>query len=158
MVHVLFTLIWILKNEINSILAYTKDLKEYTKCVFPESNIISVIFNFIILFLGSKLAYSTRYAQKNFKENIFFPVFAYIIFTVLIEIVNIEEDISTMVHDLFNSVGTIINIYIILQFLFIEKFISISESKENISNSYNNNEHNNQIKFINNSTFLSEIK
>lgn len=63
-----------------------------------------------------------------------------------------------MVHDLFNSVGTIINIYIILQFLFIEKFISISESKENISNSYNNNEHNNQIKFINNSTFLSEIK
>lgn len=43
MVHVLFTLIWILKNEINSILAYTKDLKEYTKCVFPESNIIRYI-------------------------------------------------------------------------------------------------------------------
>jgi len=37
MVHILIMLIWLIKGSVNSTLAYTKGLLEYSKCYYPVS-------------------------------------------------------------------------------------------------------------------------
>jgi predicted outer membrane repeat protein len=123
--HLLISLKWILKEDIKSTLSITSSYKEYAKCVYPTSKKICIIINFAILLIGSWLSYSIRNVKKNFRENLVVPVYVYVLFTIIIEVVNIEEDISIKIQDLFAEIGTIINTFVVLFYLYIDKLYSV---------------------------------
>jgi len=67
------------------------------------------------------------------------PVYVYVLFTTLIQIVNFNDEISIVVQDPFGTIGTIINNFIILLYLYIFKFytiyvrVTIEESRSKLS-------------------------
>ncbi|OUM59141.1 hypothetical protein PIROE2DRAFT_15399, partial [Piromyces sp. E2] len=88
-VHCTLITFWLVTDSINSTLAYTKDFKEYSKCSYPLSKNI-------------------RDVKENFKEKMTIPICTYIVFTVMIEIINMENEIQVNIQDIFTSIGTII--------------------------------------------------
>ncbi|ORX47341.1 hypothetical protein BCR36DRAFT_96532 [Piromyces finnis] len=123
--HTLILGICYITRNIRSVVLYN-NYREYNDCYFSDLKNLSTIFNIIILFIGYALSYATRGADKNFKERLSMPVYTYILFTILSEIINIgNEEISIIVQDFFNAFGIIINTLVIMYYLYIHKFISI---------------------------------
>lgn len=57
------------------------------------------------------------------------PVYTYILFTLLMEIINAQTGISLNVQDLFSVIGTTINTFITIHFLYTVKFYNLHERK-----------------------------
>ncbi|OUM59143.1 hypothetical protein PIROE2DRAFT_15401 [Piromyces sp. E2] len=66
------------------------------------------------------------------------PVYTYIVFTTIIETVNIQDEVSITIKDLFNATGTIIITIVVLYYLYIYKiydiYTNLSFSSVNINN------------------------
>ena len=106
------------------------------------------MINFVILAIGYTLSYLIRNVKKNFKEviihikiikyiimqiiNVFYyiqnlgiPVYVYVTTVTIKYIVEFQDDIPITVQDLFGYVGTIINTFVILYYLYINKIYTI---------------------------------
>ncbi|OUM69447.1 hypothetical protein PIROE2DRAFT_2533 [Piromyces sp. E2] len=57
-------------KSVNVNINFTNDLKEYKVCSYPVSKRISMMFNLIIILIGSRLSYSIRYTAENYKEKL----------------------------------------------------------------------------------------
>ncbi|OUM63509.1 hypothetical protein PIROE2DRAFT_9926 [Piromyces sp. E2] len=53
------------------------------------------------------------------------PIYTYLLFIVIMEIINKEDKISIVILDIFNAFGTTVNIVVTLLFLYIIKFRDI---------------------------------
>ncbi|ORX78547.1 hypothetical protein BCR32DRAFT_282178 [Anaeromyces robustus] len=85
-VHIIISSIWIINDSIEIKLAYTVSLQEYSKCIYPFTKTIGVIFNLSILVFGGILSYINKYISEKFKENLIMPAYIYIILTFLMEV------------------------------------------------------------------------
>ena len=65
----------------------------------------------------------------NVIKDLFVPVFTYVIFSILMEIINIEKDLPTMTQDIFNTIG-IITLYIFCLMKNSVKRISLIHQKQ----------------------------
>ncbi|ORX84041.1 hypothetical protein BCR32DRAFT_291626 [Anaeromyces robustus] len=104
-IHLFFCLLWYKLNLLNAKPFYTNSNQEYYKCVYPKSSNITMAFNYFILIYGCFLSYSIRNVEKNFRENLTVPVYIYVIFRVLLQIIEIQN-ISIIVQDFLNEIGT----------------------------------------------------
>ncbi|ORX49719.1 hypothetical protein BCR36DRAFT_328050, partial [Piromyces finnis] len=124
-VHLLITMLWLIEGSVDTSLSYTKNLLEYSKCSYPLSKNISVILNYSILIFGCILTYFTKNVTKKFTEKMTIPTYAYIVITTVLEVLNMENEISVVIQDLFNGFGTIIIIIITIIYIYVIRLYSI---------------------------------
>jgi len=110
-------------------------------------------------------------------QKIIVPMYTYIVYTLLIEVIHTQDGISVFIQDFFNALGIIITSLVTLYYIFIIKLIDIIHDspltpmkiiKEKIIHFYNgkdklyrrstntNNNENNSV--ANQLTFRSEDK
>ncbi|KAG4094051.1 hypothetical protein H8356DRAFT_1401743 [Neocallimastix lanati (nom. inval.)] len=123
--HIFMLILWVSLKKIKIDLAYTNNLKEYKKCIYPNSKIISVLFNLILIFIGWILTYATRNAYKNYKERMNVPIYTYIVIMGLIYFLGLEKEINVFMLNIFKSIGAIIEIVITVYYIFITKFYTM---------------------------------
>eukprot|EP00833_Pecoramyces_ruminatium_P008498 jgi/Orpsp1_1/1182530/evm.model.c7180000081662.1 len=111
--HIIFTLLFTLTKDIEIKLLYTNQLYEYPICQYSKYKILSDMFNIIILSFGFLFSHATRNIKKLYKEEMRVPTYTYVIFTIFMEIITGLEGINIVIQDLFNAVGTTINILIV---------------------------------------------
>ncbi|OUM69443.1 hypothetical protein PIROE2DRAFT_2529 [Piromyces sp. E2] len=108
-IHIIILLGWVLTDNIKTKKYYTTDLKEYNKCDYPKTKIFSTIFNIIIVFFGSFLAYRIRSVKDDYKERLTIPVYIYIYFIVMTELIESQKDLSIIILDYFNAFGAVVH-------------------------------------------------
>ncbi|ORX84045.1 hypothetical protein BCR32DRAFT_242932 [Anaeromyces robustus] len=123
--HLLIESLWNLKKDIKVVDALSTDYKVYQKCQYPKSKVISTLANFGILLVGCMLSYSIRNVKDEFKENLVIPVYIYVLFMVITETINFQDNISLQIQDLFSAIETLANTLVILYFLYFSKFYNI---------------------------------
>ncbi|ORX47573.1 hypothetical protein BCR36DRAFT_92919 [Piromyces finnis] len=123
--HIVVVILWSLLGRIKVGSAYTNDKKVYQKCFYSKTSVLCVILNYTILLIGFFTSYSIRRVQSELREHLNIPVYVYVITMGIIEFINLQDEISLEVQDLFGSLGTIINTSVILYFLYISKFFDI---------------------------------
>ena len=66
------------------------------------------------------------------------PVYCYVIFTLLMEFINLQSELSVVYQDIVNIVGTTIITAVTIYYIYIIKFINILfMSAEDYNSSYN---------------------
>ncbi|KAL6604396.1 7 transmembrane sweet-taste receptor of 3 GCPR-domain-containing protein [Neocallimastix sp. 'constans'] len=123
--HTILLIIWIIFKNLNCVLLYTTLEEEYHDCKYSKTKFLSIIFNSVILFIGTYLAYSIRYVNDNFKEPLAVPIYVYSVCNILSEIVDHIEDIPLSFKDEVMIFSVIIYTLVILYYLYIKKFITI---------------------------------
>jgi len=141
--HILTSIIWFFKDYIiieNKIIG---SHEEYSDCIYPKSRNIFVVINFCILLYGGGLGYLIRKVDNIYKEPLSFPVYTYLLFIFLKELLYSQNGISVLIKDLVGSVGIIICNFSVFYFLFIRKiriiYIRNKLEKDNNNKSFTSN-------------------
>ncbi|ORX49710.1 hypothetical protein BCR36DRAFT_240425, partial [Piromyces finnis] len=102
----------------------TNDNQMYNECYYPLSNKINIIIRFIILFIGSYLAYEIRNVPNNFKEDLAVPVYICCLMNIFSDIYS-RLNITKRIEDFFNGITVITYTFIVIWFLYINKFYKL---------------------------------
>jgi len=131
--HWIMAFLWFIFNGVSKEKGYTADKKEFLRCHYPVSKNLSILFNFGVLMCEFVLYYSIRKVEKKYKEVLGIPAYVYIIYMILVNIVN-NQDINVLLQDWFDIIGTYVNTLVIIYYLFIVKFKKVSnENYEEIT-------------------------
>jgi len=128
--HWVMALEWYIFDGVSEKKDYTVDKKEFLRCQYPISKNLSSLFNFVILVIEFILSYAVRNVEKKYKEALAVPAYAYILYMLLVNIMNNQNEVNVIIQDYFDIVGTILNTLVIIYYLFIRKFIRIRKKKE----------------------------
>jgi len=123
--HWLTATFWFIYNKVETENDYTCDFKEFKRCRYPLTKNLSVIFNFAILMCEFVLSYAIRNVEKRFRESLVVPAYIYILYVLLVNIVNRQDEINVIIQDYFNIVGSVLSSSVTLYDIFIIKFIEI---------------------------------
>jgi len=119
---------WVIFKGVDVIYDYTVDEKEFKRCQYSVSKNLSVLFNFSILMCEFVLSYAIRNVEKKYKETLVIPAYVYILYMLLINIMNSQNGVNVVIQDYFDIIGTIMNTLVIIYYLFLIKFIVIFKS------------------------------
>jgi len=128
--HWMMAFLWFISKSVTVENGYTGDNKEFLYCKYPLSKNLSSLFNFLILMFEFVLSYTIRRVEKKYKEALVIPAYAYIVYMLLIHIIENQKVINVVMRDYFDMIATILNILISIYDLFIIKFIEILTGKE----------------------------
>ncbi|ORX52523.1 hypothetical protein BCR36DRAFT_369322 [Piromyces finnis] len=128
--HVMLLFLWICFDKISCNAQYTKDEKEFYDCQFPNTKIFSFVFNTSILIVGVILAYSIRYVNDNFKEQLAVPVYIYTVLSLFSEIVDHIDDLTLFFKDSVGVLVTSLSSLVVLYFLYIQKFYAVAHQNK----------------------------
>ncbi|ORX56628.1 hypothetical protein BCR36DRAFT_409820 [Piromyces finnis] len=117
--HSLMTLIQILTSKFTSIIAIDADEKEYNTCQNSDIKILSLLLNIFIIIAGAYYAYGIRNLNQKFKEPLSVPIYAYIIYILLLYIMKIVDNNKLVYY--FDSIGTLIYSSIVIYYLYVVK-------------------------------------
>jgi len=134
LLHWMMAFWWYIFKGVTVKTDYTIDEKEFIKCEYHQSKIISSLFNFMILVYEFILSYSLRRVEKKYKEDLAIPAYVYILYILIMYVVGIQDVVNVVIKDYFDIVGTIINTSVSIYYLFIIKFLEIY--KENRGSGY----------------------
>jgi hypothetical protein len=123
--HIIVTIIWTITNSIYTEKVLDESYKEYIECFYPRFEMISSLFNSIILAIGCYFAYETRYAEKRYTESLSIPIYVYLIYHIYSEFLYYQVNVSIKPKDLINSIGTIVYSIIVIKYVYIDKLIYI---------------------------------
>jgi len=123
--HFIMLTIWLKSDMVDTEKKLDINKKEYENCKLPNSEHFSTIINLIIIIISSILSYSIRDVKKEFKEPMAVPVYIYLLFQILVLIINAQSEMSLLFKDFIQAFGSQITVFVVLYNLYIIKFHTI---------------------------------
>eukprot|EP00833_Pecoramyces_ruminatium_P011915 jgi/Orpsp1_1/1185947/evm.model.c7180000096167.1 len=130
LIHLFLLYSWIVADEFDVEIKYTKKEEEFLNCSAPNLEFLSELINLIVISVSSFIAYQIRNIKKEFKESLAVPVYVYLLIEIMIVITNSMDEMPLLFKDFIHVIGSFISIVTVLYFIYINKFNTISFRKK----------------------------